>query len=218
MSITAKNNGNNFELTPAGNHIARCYSMIEIGTVKEEFKGEVKNLHKVRVTWELPLEQRTFNPDKGEQPFSISKEYTLSMHEKAVLRKDLSSWRGKPFTEDEAKAFDVTKLLGIPCMLNVVHIISSKSGNAYANVAAITPMPKGVSCPPQINDTFEFNYNDFEDTKFNGLPEYLRKKMEVTPEYLFAKGIHPADTGNAFGKTSAPAESFANDGIDDLPF
>jgi len=218
MSITAKNNGNNFELTPAGNHIARCYSMVEIGTVKEEFKGEVKNLHKVRITWELPLELRTFNPDKGEQPFSISKEYTLSMHEKAVLRKDLSSWRGKPFSEDEAKAFDITKLLGIPCMLNVVHIVSSKSGNAYANVAAITPMPKGTQCPPQINDNFEFNYSDFEDTKFQSLPEYLRKKMEVTPEYLFAKGLKPADNGSAFGKQSV-TEAFTNGSdTDDLPF
>lgn len=32
MSITAKNTGNNFELTPAGNHIARCYSMIQLGS------------------------------------------------------------------------------------------------------------------------------------------------------------------------------------------
>jgi len=216
MSITAKNTGNNFELTPAGNHIARCYSMIEIGTVREEFKGEVKNLHKVRITWELPLEQRVFNPDKGEQPFSISKEYTLSMHEKAILRKDLSSWRGKPFTEDEAKAFDVTRLLGIPCMLNVVHNVSSKSGNTYANVAAITPMPKGTICPPQINDSFEFNHADFEDSKFNSLPEYLRKKMEVTPEYLFAKGLKPADNGSAFGKESLPPA--ANDEFGDLPF
>ena len=215
MSITAKNTGNNFELTPAGNHIARCYSMIEIGTVKEDFKGEVKNLHKVRITWELPLEQRVFVPEKGQQPFSISKEYTLSMHEKATLRKDLSSWRGKPFTDDEARSFDVTKLLGIPCMLNVVHTVSS-SGNTYANVAAITPMPKGTTCPPQINDSFEFNYAEFNETVFQSLPEYLRKKMEVTPEYLFAKGLKPADNGSAFGKESLPAAGVNE--IDDLPF
>jgi len=214
MSITAKT-GNNFELTPAGNHIARCYSMIEIGTVKEDFKGEVKNLHKVRITWELPLEQRVFVPEKGQQPFSISKEYTLSMHEKATLRKDLSSWRGKPFTDDEARSFDVTKLLGIPCMLNVVHTVSS-SGNTYANVAAITPMPKGTTCPPQINDSFEFNYAEFNETVFQSLPEYLRKKMEVTPEYLFAKGLKPADNGSAFGKESLPAAGVNE--IDDLPF
>lgn len=216
MSITAKNTGNNFELTPAGNHIARCYSMIEIGTVKEDFKGEVKNLHKVRITWELPLEQRVFVPEKGQQPFSISKEYTLSMHEKATLRKDLSSWRGKPFTDDEARSFDVTKLLGIPCMLNVVHTVSSTSGNTYANVAAITPMPKGTTCPPQINDSFEFNYAEFNETVFQSLPEYLRKKMEVTPEYLFAKGLKPADNGSAFGKESLPAAGVNE--IDDLPF
>lgn len=184
--------------------------MVQIGTVKEEFKGEIKNLHKVRITWELPLETRIFSPEKGEQPFSISKEYTLSMHEKAILRHDLSSWRGKPFSDDEAKEFDITKLLTVACMLNVTHKMS-KNGNVYANVTAITPIPKGMSCPPQINDTFVFSYDQFEDTKFNALPEYLRKKMELTPEYLEAKGLKPA-TAEQFGKPSS-----IDDGSD-LPF
>jgi len=68
----------------------------------------------------------------------------------------------------------------------------------------------------QINQNFEFNYGDFEDTKFQSLPEYLRKKMEVTPEYLFAKGLKPADNGSAFGKQSV-TEAFSSD-TDDLPF
>ena len=80
-----------------------------------------KQVNKVRITWELPTELKVFNPDKGEQPQAISKEFTLSMHEKSSLRAFLTSWRGKGFTEDEAKAFDVTKLLGVPCMLSIVH-------------------------------------------------------------------------------------------------
>lgn len=184
--------------------------MIQIGTVKEEFKGEVKNLHKVRVTWELPLELHVFSPEKGEQPFSISKEYTLSMHEKAVLRADLSSWRGKPFSEDEAKEFDITKLLSVPCMLNVVHKLS-KNGNIYANVAAITPLPKGIVCPPQVNSSFVFSYEDFQDSKFDSLPQWLKDKMVNTPEYLNAKGLQP-NKAETFGHTSAPLDT------DDLPF
>src|SRR3990167_9222440 len=70
MSITAKNESKPIELAPAGNHIARCYSMVHIGTIKETIRGEVKELNKVRISWELPTEKKIFNSDKGEEPFS----------------------------------------------------------------------------------------------------------------------------------------------------
>jgi hypothetical protein len=44
MSIIASNNGATRELIPAGNYIARCISMIEIGTVAEQFMGETKSI------------------------------------------------------------------------------------------------------------------------------------------------------------------------------
>ena len=105
--IIAKTAGTSFELVPSGNHVARCYSMVEIGTVTHDYMGTPKSLHKVRVSWELPFKKKVFDPSKGEQPFSIHKEYTLSMHEKSNLRHDLESWRGKGFSEAEAKAFGV---------------------------------------------------------------------------------------------------------------
>ncbi len=182
MPITAKESEVKFELVPAGNHIARCYSMIEIGTEEQEFQGKKKSLYKVRVTWELPNEKKVFDPSKGEQPFSISKDYTLSMFDQAALRQDLESWRGKPFNETEAKAFDITKLIGVPCLLNVVHTKSQK-GSDYSKIAGVTPLPKGFICPPQVNTSFVFAYDEWNDQKFAGLPEYLRKRIEATPEF-----------------------------------
>ena len=114
MAILATTTATQRELIPAGNYLARCYQMIEIGTVREIILGEEKVLKKVRIGWELPTEKRVFNEEKGEQPFVISKEFTLSMHEKSSLRGMLKSWRGKDFTEDEAKAFDITNLIGKP--------------------------------------------------------------------------------------------------------
>ena len=187
--IIAKTSGTSFELVPVGNHVARCYAMVEIGTVTDEYMGAPKSLHKVRVSWELPHKKKIFNPEKGEQPFSIHKEYTLSMHEKSNLRQDLESWRGKAFTEEEAKAFDVTKLLGKECMINIIHNVS-RTGNAYAQIASITPVPEGMVCPPQINPTFVLSYSEWEQKKFDLLPEWIRKKMEDTPQYksLFSGG------------------------------
>ena len=171
------------ELIPSGSHVARCYSMVHIGTVQWEYLGEVKHTDKVRITWELPLETKEFKEGDVEKPFVISNEYTLSMNEKANLRKDLESWRGKGFTEKEADDFDITKLLGVKCMINVVHK-EAKNGNTYSNVGGVSPIPKGMDCPAQINETFEFNFDD----KFNlewlaTQPEFIKDMITSTPEY-----------------------------------
>lgn len=183
MAINATSSGVKRELTPAGTFAARCYSMVHIGTVTETILNEVKTMNKVRITWELPTETRVFDEQKGEQPMVISKEYTLSMHEKANLRKDLESWRGKGFTEEQAENFDITKLLGIPCMLSIIHKIS-KSGSEYATISSIATLPKGMECPEQINKTFEFNYDDkFSEDVVESFPDFIKDKIKKSDEY-----------------------------------
>jgi hypothetical protein len=189
MPINATSNGSApRELIPADNYIARCYKMIEIGTVEEVILGEKKILHKVRIGWELPTEMRVFDKEKGEQPLVIDKEYTLSMNEKANLRKDLKSWRGKDFTEDEARSFDITKLIGAPCMLNIIHKTSKKDpSKVYEEIAGITPMPKGVPCPEQINRSFVLSYDEFDVELFDMLPDFIKNKMITSVEYQAVK-------------------------------
>ncbi len=209
MPITAKESDVKFELVPAGNHVARCFSMIEIGTEESEFQGKKKHLYRVRVTWELPNEKKVFDQAKGEQPFTISKDYTLSMFDQANLRQDLESWRGKAFTEDEAKSFDITKLIGVPCLLNVVHTVSQK-GSSYSKISGVTPLIKGMNCPPQINPSFVFSYDTWDDKKFAGLPEYIRKRIESTPE--FKKRLETPIIA------TAPDDLFEPHEADELPF
>jgi hypothetical protein len=180
MAINAKNNGNTpRELIPAGNYLARCYKMIHIGTVEELILGEKKIMNKVRIGWELPTELKVFSQEKGEQPLVIENEYTLSLHEKSSLRKLLASWRGKDFTEKEAESFDITKLLGVQCMLNIIHKPGKKDPTKiYEQIAGVTAVPKGIVVPAQINETFELSYDDkWSDEKFKALPEFIRNKM-----------------------------------------
>ena len=185
MSIIATNKGggNNIEPIPTGNYPARCYSMIHIGTVEENILGTIKILNKVRITWELPTELKVFKEENGEQPIVISKEFTLSMHEKSTLRNYLKNWRGKDFTEEEANAFDITKLIGVPCMLNITHKKSKDGQRTYAEIGSISTMPKGFECPPQINESFIFTYENFNENNFNKLPEFIRLKMITSEEY-----------------------------------
>lgn len=204
MPIIAENKGGNFTLIPANNHIARCYGMVEIGTVKEEqglYAG--KESHKVRISFETPLECHDFG--KGLQPFAIHKEFTLSMHEKATLRKFLESWRGKAFTDDEAKSFDITKLLGKPCMLNVIHK-KSGSGNDYADISSIGTLPKGFVCPDQVNETVLLSFDNWNQNVFDAMPDFVKEKIKKSKEY--AAMTQP-------GHTETTQEPISTD---DLPF
>ena len=160
--IEATSSGSDFKPVDAGTYVARCYSMVHIGTVEQEYMGEKKDMNKVRITWELPTE--LYKTEEDEKPFSVSKEFTLSMHEKANLRKFLEGWRGKGFSEDEAKKFDITKLLGVPCMISIIHK-TSKQGKVYAEITSASALPKGLECPPQINPNFEFTYTPFSQAK-----------------------------------------------------
>lgn len=210
MAILAKNTSAPRELTPAGNYIARCYSMVEIGHVTETIQGKVKTLHKVRIGWEFPNELKVFSPEKGEQPLTFSEEYTLSMNEKSNLRKMLASWRGQDFTQQEAESFDITKLIGKTCMVNIIHKPSaSDPTKIYANIGSVSSTPKGLSVPEQINPTFILSYDDFSTEKFDTLPDFIKEKMKGSSEYM------ALSTGD---KQPAAAIVSAGEGVDDLPF
>lgn len=184
MPITASTNATPRELIPSGNYLARCYSMVHIGTVEEIIMGTQKKLNKVRLTWELPTELKVFKPENGEQPRVISKEYTLSMNEKSNLRKMLASWRGKDFTEAEAKGFDITKLLGATCMLNIIHKPGTKDpSKIYEEIGSVSPVPKGMPASKQINKTVLLDYDNFDEDVFESLPEFVKNKIMVSDEY-----------------------------------
>lgn len=171
------------ELIPAGNYIARCYKMLEIGLIKETIQGEEKIQHKVRIGWELPTETRVFQKEKGPQPLVIDKKYTLSLADKANLRRDLKSWRGQDFTEEQIKTFDITNLLGVPCMLNIIHR-ASKTGKVYEEISGITPMPKGVECPAQVNPSIELSYDKWNEDLFNSLPGFIKDEIRSSEQYI----------------------------------
>ncbi len=210
--ITATNNGGGDHTpVPAGTYVARCYSMIHIGTVEENIMGESKWLNKVRITWELPTETKVFKEESGEQPFVISKEFTLSMNEKANLRKFLEGWRGKGFSEDEAKAFDITALLGKPCMISVIHK-TSKKGNLFAEISSCSALPKGLICPDQVNANLEINYTDhWSAQEFSKLPQFIKDKMVSSKEFKSMMNPEVIDMPNT-------SDEHSQDKADDLPF
>lgn len=129
---TYADGGNATTRTPApeGTHQAVCVDVIDLGKVPNKFKDGALQ-HKINLAWQIN-ELR----DDGKR-FLVYKRYTLSLHEKATLRKDLESWRGKPFEESELP-FDIERLIGANCLLNVIH-----NGN-FANVSSVMAPMKGM--------------------------------------------------------------------------
>jgi hypothetical protein len=134
MPITARRPEKNFTPAPEGLHHAVCVDVIDLGLLNTTW-GEK---YKIRIVWQI----EEVNPETKRR-FEVRKQYTLSLHEKANLTKDLQSWRGRKFTDDETKGFDVEKLIGANCQVQIVHDISDEA-SIYANVQAVVPPPKGV--------------------------------------------------------------------------
>jgi len=75
--------------------------------------------------------------------FDVARVYTLSLHERAALRKDLESWRGRKFTEIELDGFDLERLIGVNAQVQVTQDLSD-DGTTYANVSTVVPPGKGA--------------------------------------------------------------------------
>ena len=69
--------------------------------------------------WELPTE--TVEVEDRTETRVLSKQYTCSLSDTASLRKDLDSWRGRRFTDEELKGFDLRNIVGVPCQLSITN-------------------------------------------------------------------------------------------------
>lgn len=212
MALTASDSGNgNFKRVPAGSHIARCFSVADLGTHTTHGQyGETTN-RKIRLAWEVfgedeDNEPLTIDVDGVEMPMTINKTYTLSLGEKANLRKDLSAWRGRDFNEEELKGFDISNIVGVYCMLNVT--LSESSGKTYSNVAGISPLHKSMQKPEPVHKNQIFDLDNPDMAVFNTFHEKLQEYIKESPEWNAVNGDQPKESVND------PMVNFD----DDIPF
>lgn len=177
LIISASTGGSSIAPLEAGTYPAICYGLIDIGwQYNEAYK---KSSPKLIIMWEIPGE--TITIDGEEKSRVISQTYTVSLNEKATLRKDLTSWRGKDFTDEELKAFDIRSILNVPCLLNIIH--KESNGRTYANISGIMKLPKGVKVPRGTMEpvVFDLDTSDLDDIK--ELPEWIQKKIQESDTY-----------------------------------
>ena len=207
----SSNSTSDFKLPPAGSFLARLYRIIDIGTQTTEWMGKKKMQRKIIAMFELHGEDNDGQPLQTAEgkPLIVSKRYTLSLDEKATLRKDLEAWRGKAFTQEELDGFNLEVLLGKCCMVSVTH--STYDGKEYANIAGISQVPaalKKLGEPVGVNELLIFTLDPFDQDKFSKLSEGMQGVIKKSAEYrnTFEPGAPPV--------TSPPSELID----DDIPF
>lgn len=211
MHLPKPNDSGDFTPPPPGIHPAICYRFIDLGTQQTIYQGLAKQQRKVLLSWEIT--DPDVRMDDG-RPFTISQRYTWSMSEKATLRKTLESWRGKPFADSDfgPDGFDTRNLIGAPCMLSIMHV--SKDGKTYANISAVTRLPKQMSAGELVNEQVYLSLepDEFDPVTLAALSDTLQATIKASPEYQ-ALGNGSADTSY-----HAPMSENPGDGLDDIPF
>ena len=195
-----------------GTHLGVCSMLIDLGMQYSEVYK--KSQRKVLIGWELPDE--TIEIDGEMKPRVLSKRYTANLSEKSNLRKDLASWRGRDFTPDELKAFDLKNIVGASCLLTIIH---SKNGEkTYANIQSVVKLPKGMakqalSEPPVVFDLDTDPLERVEDMPA-WIAELIKKsetyQARITPPVTAANN-QPVPDGNTF-------QELSDDVSGELPF
>jgi hypothetical protein len=207
MPILAKeNSGKDFKKVPPGAHFAICNMVVDVG-LQEGYQK--KPQHKIYLRWEVPDERVSYEKDGNttEGPCSIGRFYTLSLSEKANLRKDLENWRGRTFTSDELKGFDIESVLGKPCQIMVTH--ETDNGKTYANITGVMGVSKDqkerAKATKPENPLVSFSLDSPDQKLFETLPNWLKEKIDAR--------LEPADT-----KPAPKAAEVDDDFDDEIPF
>lgn len=201
MTFDTGGGGGDYKRLESGTYAAVCNLLADIGLQPGSVKFPTPK-HMVVIRFEVPSERLEYEVDgvKKEGPMTIYGRYTASMNEKANLRKLLESWRGKKFTDDEARNFDIAKLLGVPCLLTVTE--STSDGKTYSNIGNCSPLVKGMEVPKAENTLILYTADNHD--QFDKLPKWIQDKIDTrvddTPE------------------PNASKSSVIEDDLSDLPF
>lgn len=122
------------EYTPPPEGIFRGVCVDLVTGLKVQTPWGLKD--KVKLFWEID------EPRADGKPFVVQKSYTPSLDSKSNLYKDLLTWRGKAFSDEELKGFDLEKVVGVSCQIVIQHRETEKG--TFANVMTVTRLMKNM--------------------------------------------------------------------------
>jgi hypothetical protein len=124
---------------------------------------------------------------------------------------------GHQLTKQEAKRFDVERLLGTACLLEIEHGTSG-ARTCLRQVVSLSAAPQGTEVPDVREDfvIFSLSPSEFSQATFDCLTAWDQEKIKHSKEWKELNGA--TDNGHA-EKPASPTKRSAHDIIDDdIPF
>lgn len=179
MSIFVSEPQGGYEPIPAGTYPASCYLVADIGehwqTPLEKGK-EGRWQRQIILGWEL----QGVGDAADEKIYTIHKFYSATLGRNSNLRADLENWRGREFTPEELKQFDLSSILSAPCLLQIA-TKTKQNGESRDAVAGILRLPKGMQAAAP-SQSIEFSIErDMAQLEF--LPKLVQSCVKNSREY-----------------------------------
>lgn len=172
MPIIVKQTKNEFytHLISQNNHVAVIVGVWDVGEKKTNYMNQEKVYNEVMFRFEVN-EQIEEGEYKGKNA-CINKYFKLSFHEKSNLYKMVKTLEGK-LSPTQLQGYDLEVLIGKAVLLNIVHETSQQSGDDYAKITSISPLPTGM-------EAFEPDNLYIDGT----IPSFVEKRIAVNKESL----------------------------------
>ncbi len=167
-----------YEQPAAGMYTGICWLVADYGKQEKVYQGKVSHPRKLKIGIELhgPGSEMQEGDNAGKH-FTVFQYLTMSLSKKSNLRPMLESWTGKPLPHDDSGVyFDLQELIGKPCLIQVIHR-EGADGKIYTNAGAITPLMAGAEVPVMINPPIYFMLDDYTESEYQALPQWVHKKM-----------------------------------------
>lgn len=177
------------ELPKETSHNSVCVIVADIGTQPSN-NPDWSDKRQLIMVHELPD-----IATKDGKPVTISGTYTFGDSPKGNLAKIHKSW----LAVKNMGQHDVEDSLGKPGLLNVVH--KESNGNTYANIDTILPARGKVRRPQTDLTSFMMEEGKkFDKIGFDALPEWIRQKIAISPEYEKLVGKQKKEPAGKGGK------------------
>lgn len=230
----ARGNYQRKELVSQGPKRAICIQLIELGVLPQR-DPKYPAFFKVMIGWELCDERIEVEEDgeKFQRPRVQSKEYTLLLTDRANLRKDLTSWRGREFTAEELEGLDMATILDQPANVTIVHK-QNPQGETYARIEAIGALrpDEKPNWPERVNEILHYEISEgMAGPNWERLPRWVKEKISTSEEFTAsakaqttaannaaAQPAQPAPTAQPQQPQTPPAQTGGLPEDDDLPF
>lgn len=194
MAWTSEKKAGSYTPPPVGSHYGICVGIYEIGTQVRAYQGKTSRNEKVVIMFELPYQLTEEN-----KPFTISGFYTLSLYEKAHLRRHLTAWYGRPLSEDECRNFDPRALLGAWAQIIVAPGENGKVG--LQNIINPGDLSQ-YSLPVPTYTPKYFSIHQWDQEVYESLPAGIRRMIDESEERRVGQAT---ETWSHFQAPAAPA-------------